>query len=437
MTLTGLGGIAEEFRAFVSGLKGSDREQGFTAYVRALQLHLESLADRHQVAAVSEELATVLARELRQPARALAVLRQGLESAPERVGLRAEVARLLKSLGHLAEAADELRWVIAEDPQQIATWRELADVFAAMNRPAEAALALEPIVALGLANELELTAVRMRRARSVTGALAIFDSAAYEVLEGVSQVDPIADLIGALGEGLSKLYPPDLERFGVTARDRINGRASHPVRTLAERTARLFGVSEFDLFLSRTGYVVGRVELTDPVAIILPSNMEELKEAEQTFTLARLFSNLGRRLHIVDKLGPQAVELLLAAAAKNAEPSYVTPLANEDSLTTLARRVAKSLSWVRRRGMEEAALRYASEGTLSVSEWYVKAHRTASRAAVILADDLAAGIEVLRRYTKADDESQKSIGTEAAIRDLTLFWVSDAALDLRRKLGML
>jgi hypothetical protein len=209
------------------------------------------------------------------------------------------------------------------------------------------------------------------------------------------------------------------------------------VRALAERIAQLFGVTEFDLLLSRQGYVVGRVELTDPVAIILPGNMEELKEAEQTFILGRLFSNLGRRMQIVDKLGPQAVQLLLAAAAKNAEPSYATSLANEDSLTTLARRVAKSLSWVRRRGMEEAALRYASGATLSVSEWYVKVHRAASRAAVVLADDLAAGIEVLRRYTKAEDESQKSIGSEAAVRDLTLFWVSDAALSLRRRLGML
>lgn len=436
-SLLGPGPVAEQFRAYVVDQTGTARDQGLKAYVRALESYLELLTDRHLRAAVCEELASVLAADLNDPEHALAVLRRGLESAPERVGLRAEVARLLKSLGQYAEAADELRWVAAEDPQQIDTWRELADVFATMQRPTEATLALEPIVALGLANEAELTAVRMRRARTVARTLGIYDQTAYQILEGPPQADPIAELIFALSEGLPKLYPPDLERFGVTARDKINGRNNHSVRALAERVAELFGVAEFDVFLSRAGYVVGRVELTDPVAIILPADMEELREAEQTFILGRLFSNLGRKLHLVDKLGPQAVELLLAAAAKNADPSYVTPLANEESLVTLARRVSKSLSWVRRRGMEEAALRYASEPRISVAEWYSKVHRTASRAAVVLADDLAAGIEVLRRYTQAEDESQKSIGTEAAIRDLTLFWVSDAALDLRRKLGML
>jgi cellulose synthase operon protein C len=433
--LVGLGPIATEFRGLIEQQSGAERSAGFGGYVRALTHYLEGSRAPEQIADVCEELARVLSSELSDHEQALVMLRRALNAAPERSSLHGDLARLHKSLGQLPEAAAEIRLLIDADVNRVDAWRELSDLFAAMQRPIEATLALEPIVAMGAATETETAAVGARRARATEAAA--FDDAGLKLINAVGTPDIVGDLVAPLGDVLPKLYPPELERHGLSVRDKIGARASHPLRALAERLARMLGVADFDLYLSRADGLVPRVELTDPVGLVLPEEVTRFTEKEQAFLVARLLCNVARRLHIVDRLSPRELEVLLAAAGRNAQPGYGSGLTDEETLNALARRVSKSTPWVRRRVVDDAALRFAGAADVDASAWHANVRRTAAFAAVVIVDDLVAATDMLRRYESGAEESEAGVDVEEFVRDLMLFWVSESAFALRRRLGIL
>ena len=59
---------------------------------------------------------------------------------------------------------------------------------------------------------------------------------------------PAAILLAAIAEGVGKLFPPSLDRYGLTTRDRLSQKANNPVWELAMRIAKIFG-GELDLFI--------------------------------------------------------------------------------------------------------------------------------------------------------------------------------------------
>src|SRR5262249_31511463 len=143
-----------------------------------------------------------------------------------------------------------------------------------------------------------------------------FDLAELESIALVPAGDPTTRLLGALSEVLERVYPPELERFGVSSRDRLGNRSTPAFRPLAGRVASIFGVGEFDLYLHQVQSRGVEVEFTDPVSILVPPFAQKLNEAGQVFVLARVFAQMARRLHPVERLGPEALELLLAASAR-------------------------------------------------------------------------------------------------------------------------
>ncbi|MBN1605066.1 MAG: tetratricopeptide repeat protein [Polyangiaceae bacterium] len=433
--LVGLGPLAADFRGLVEQQPEAERSAGFARYVRALMRYLEGSRAPEQVADVCEELARVFASELSDHEQALTVLRRAVGAAPERSALHGDIARLLKLQGQLHEAAAELRLLIDADVNQVDAWRELSDLFAAMQRPIEATLALEPVVAMGAATETEAASVGARRARATEAS--VFDDASFRLIDAVGTPDIVGDLVAPLGDVLPKLYPPELERYGLSARERIGARANHPLRTVSERVARVLGVTDFDLYLSQADGLVPRVELTDPLGLVLPEEATGFTEKEQAFLVARLLCNIARRLHIVDRLSPRELEVLLAAAGRNAQPGYGSGLTDDETLNALARRVSKSTPWVRRRAVDDAALRFTGTADVDASGWHANVRRTAAFAAVVIVDDLVVATDMLRRYESGAEESEAGVDVEEFVRDLMLFWVSESAFAVRRRLGIL
>jgi cellulose synthase operon protein C len=219
--------------------------------------------------------------------------------------------------------------------------------------------------------------------------------------------------------------------------DRITNRTAHPLRSLADRVALVFGVEEFDLYIHRMHSGALEVEFTDPVGILVPAYLASLTEAQQTFLIARVMANIARRVHAVDKLAPQAIEVLLAAAVRNVEMGFGSGLTDEEFMATQSRRVQKALSRRGRRAMEEVAQIYLGMPRPDFADWVGKVKLTAARAGVIVADDLVGSVEVVRRL-EADLAGLQGVALSQGIRtihDLMRFWISDAAFSLRRRLG--
>jgi len=281
--------------------------------------------------------------------------------------------------------------------------------------------------------------VSARAPRTGAGHAGAFDTSQLQAIAALPADDAASALLAQIAEGLGKVHPAELERFKVSTRDRISAKSGHPLRALADRVASLFGVEEFDLYLYRAPGGTIDVEFSDPVSVLVPSGFAQLSEGEQVFLLARVMANISRSLHAIDKLSADAVAVLLAAAARTIDPSFASGLADEEFLNNHARRVSRSLPWLGRGAVEEAARAYIAAPRLEPVEWLFRARLGAQRAALIVADDLPGSIALLRR-TEGDLAGLTGPALAQgmrAVHDLLRFWVSEPAVAARRKLGTL
>jgi tetratricopeptide (TPR) repeat protein len=431
------GGLSEEFKQMLNQQRLTPE---YARYVSALSRYVEQARATPAITAtVHLEIARALGDQLNQPEQSLAALQRGLSVQPDDPMLRSELANRLRRAGHFPQAAQEYRKLLEVDVMRAEAWRDLVECLKGMQRPAEATLAIAPLVAIGAANDLERATLGARPPRTAAAHPSAFDSGAFRAIDAVGSPDPAAELLATLGEALGKLYPPELERYGLTVRDRISARTPHPLRMLGDRIAAIFGIAEYDLYLHRAHSGALEIEFTDPPGVLVPAYLSNLSEPQQTFLLVRVMANLARGLAAVDKLAPQALEILLAAAGRSVDPGFAAGLADEDLLSSESRRLVKALSRRNRRAMEEAAHTYVATPRIHFADWTAKVRLTAARAAVVVSDDLPGSVELVRRM-EGDLAGLQGIALAHGMRvvqDLLRFWVSDSAFALRRRLGML
>lgn len=434
------GEAAERMRQLFTQQRAAGKTPPWARYATAMTKFIEqSNAPAGELGATFAELAKVYHHELSNPSEAIAVLERGLAHSPNHAAMRAELAACLKQAGDFARALPELRRLLEVDVMRAQTWRDLAAVLDGQDRHAESLLALSGLVAIGAASELEASAYASRPIRAAQAHPQSFDLDALMSIDALGGPDTRSDLLGTLFDSLGKLYPPELERYGLSTRDKIGARSSHPLRMLGDRVASAFGVEEYDLYVHRAHSGLAEVEFTDPVSILVPEYVSNLSESQQTFMLSRVMANLARKLIVVDKLPPHAIEVLLACAARHVDPSFGSNLGDEEYLTSFAKRVYKSVSWLGRGRMEEAAALYLGAQHLEIGEWVRKVRLTATRAALILADDLVGPIDMVRR-TEADLAGLQGEQLNEGLRlvqDLMRFWMSEPAVTVRRRAGLL
>ena len=434
------GAAAAEFRELVASEGRSKGSANYGRYVTALSRYAEEARTSSPALIPTYlELSRVLADDMGDPNQAVQTLTRGLSKTGERVELQAELATRLLRSGQFGPAVAAARRVLELDVMRPVAWRELSEAFKGLGRVAESTLTLAPLVAINAANDLERATLSARAPRSGAGHAGSFDASQFQAIGLLPADDAATDLLVQIAEGLGKVHAPDLERFGVSSRDRITAKSGHPLRVLTDRVANLFGVEEYDLYVHRSPGVAVDIEFSDPVSVLIPSSFAKLPESQQIFLIARVMANVARNLQAIDKLPADAIAVLLAAAARTADASFGAGLADEEFLSNHAKRVSRSLPWLGRGAVEEAARAYVAAPRIDPNEWYWRARLTAARAALIVADDLPGSIGLVRQ---SEGDLAGLTGPALAqgmrgVQDLMRFWASDAAFALRRKLGTL
>jgi hypothetical protein len=264
-----------------------------------------------------------------------------------------------------------------------------------------------------------------------------------DVLEHLGTPTPeqeaAAKLMRSIESALPKLFVPDLESFGLAARDRITSRSGHPLRDLADRIATALGLESFDLYVHHDRQRGMALEMGAPPLLVVPASLTDLPLPQQVFAIARPLVHLARGLGLVEKLTPRELEVLLASAARHVRAGFGGGLTSEELLEEQSKRLYKQLARRQRRPMEEAAQAYVDVGRVDFPRWVRGAHRTAIRIAALLADDLAGSLEVLRRIDREGPGTSGAAWIEASdvARDLVVFWASKPAMHLRRHAGLL
>ncbi|HVU04440.1 MAG TPA: tetratricopeptide repeat protein [Polyangiaceae bacterium] len=440
VAVTGVEGPAlEEMRALFAELKKAGKRPDWDKYADGLGRYLDSVhVNDPRLAAPYLELARVAGDELGQAERAIQTLRAATTRFPADATLRRELSLRLRSGGHAAEAAEELRRLIDVDPLRAETFRELAECLTAVGRTVQASVATGLLVALGGGTDMDRMNAQSRASRVAMLEPGALDAETRSLLEASLPEDVATTrLLSVAALGLERAFPPDFEAFGVSKGDRISPRAGHPFRLLAERIGKIVGAPEFDVYIHHAHQGGIEVEFADPVALMVPAHLVQLPEAQQAFQLARVLVDLARGVHPIDKLAPSAIADVLVAAMRAVDPSYGSGHSDPEYIDALSKNLYRGLPRRARRPLEEAASMYGPSPKPRLDEWVLRARKTAVRAAIVVADDPAVAVDVLRR-TEGDLARLEGAALErgmSVVADALRFSVSDTISAVRRRVG--
>ncbi|HJL14562.1 MAG TPA: tetratricopeptide repeat protein, partial [Sandaracinaceae bacterium LLY-WYZ-13_1] len=407
------------------------------AHAEALRAWVKATNDPLGRRAARLEVARIQSDELARPQKAIEELEQAVREQPTDVELRRILAVQLRRAGHPEDSAAELRLLLNDHVAEPALWGELAETLRSAGDLDGARRALEVLVLMGAASPAQTQEAAARTRRPGAAHPGALDASVLEALYPTRRASALMELLRHLMPGIGKLYPPDLDAYGLSGRDRMTARSSDPTRQLADRVAAVFAVEDFHLYLHRARARGVAVELSDPPAILVPAAVAELSEAHRVFVLARALADVGAGAHGVDKLTPRELEIVLASICRRVADGFGAGLTSEDILDDIGKRLYKALPRRARKGVDDLATAYVEGERVDFAHFTEAVITSANRVALLVCDDLAAAVESLQR-TERDlaDLSGPALLRHPMVARLLRFWLSPEADHLRQRCGL-
>jgi len=378
------------------------------------------------------EASAVLIDRIHDHERGYAALRAGLNLKPQDFALQEELVRRLMQAGHFDRAVPELYKLLELRPARPQTWGDLTQAFNAIGKSAEAHLALGPLVTLGGGTDLQRAAWGSRHPRtSAVGEGSAGDSVLQRAA-GVALPEGVRGLMVQLAQLAPKVVDAGPERWGLTQRDRIGPKGSHPVRLLLDRLARVLQINEIDLYPGVGDTGVDGV-LAEPLGIVVPESFSTLPESQQVFCLARQLARIAMGIHVEAALGTDQTLLLVAAASTALGIEPPTPVSGAD-VDGMGRRLVKAVPWLSKGRFEDAVRRSVADQPADLGGTFRALNRGALRLALVLSDDLGCLGLLKAKGPRLFGIEAQSLG--ATLEDLLRFWISPDALVIRRQLGL-
>ena len=431
-------------------LFGTGREAGervASAITKAMALAESSGRPRRPewLAALGKVEATLLG----QPSEGLARLHEAIRLAPNRVEIYQALADAHGSAHD--QATREITGMLGELGKSSPTSEQVTGILSILSRESRqaqqsgtASVTDELLAFLGKP-PLGMDAGSRSRSPTLPMSAPIPDSLARDTalstLVGDELQAPLVGVAALLGETMAKLVRQDPEALGVSARDRLTSRASHPTRALADRVARAFGDLRFDLYVDASATQTPRLLPGDPPALIVPRGFGELSEVEQAAGLARLLAYVALDVPWVEEVTSDDVDGILYGGLRTGSELWGQGELSQSAETAASSwraRIAKTAGRRVKRALEEIAQRVRPQS--DTTAWR-QAMRTAGlRAAYVVTGDLTA---TLSQAIRADSELAQVSGDLLAgklfdlptTRELIVFALSEAAMALRRSAG--
>jgi hypothetical protein len=151
-----------------------------------------------------------------------------------------------------------------------------------------------------------------------------------------------------------------------------------------------------------------------------------------------MMTHIARGHQAVEKLTPRELDVLLASAARIVKPDFGSGLTSEEFLNEQTRKLQRAIPRRDRRAVREAAVAYAQAQRVKFDRWVHAAQRTATRAALLLCDELDPLARELQSQIAPERAAEgETFESHPEFIDALKFWASPAAMHLRDHMGMM
>lgn len=409
-----------------------ERRGDFEGVVAFLGEALEGLPPEGSPGAVNVRLARarILAGRLLQPSDAEFEIRRALQSDPNSVAARLELAGLHLWGDNLGEATTEYMRILDQDPFCMEAYRGLYRVYDRRGDVERAAGAAQVVVAVAGREvpERKIAAqatAPMEAALSSAVATPLGVGDFWNLLAHPDEPQVARELLYLVADYIPAIVPHEVD---VVTGGNIIPLA--PGDRLADRCAQLaqvLGVDRLEVCLGKgRPSAIAALPGNPPRLVVDEGFATHSSAGEFRFAAGRALADILTRSLYLAALQPRTAELLLAAVASLFERGYGEHLNQAHEVEELSRAVGRVIPRKVRRVLEEPARAYAVGQPVIFKTWYTAAQRSAERAGLLLGGDVEAALAVLRQ-----EKAPRSVQAE-----LLRFTVGPHLYEARRRLGL-
>ncbi len=408
--------------------------------VVVLEEQARSAPDVKRAVALRLRIGELYARKLDNPQKAIATHRGVLELDPNNLASHIALADLFgRDPAATAMAVESHRALLRADPTRVDSLHALFKLWEGVHQLDKAFCAAGVLAFLKQATEAELAFYAELKLKLTNELNVKLPEGDLALLLHPAARNALADTLRAVGDQLTKVYPPQYESWGV---DRKNDRLrnDHPVFKAVRGVAQVFGVDQFEVYQSKRGLVV--LETTDPMGVFVGADVvRRFNVREQRFLIARAVLGLYGKTPALRRLSAGELADLFGNTVRIHQPQFEGLGRRSDEQT---RQLRKAYSRKSLKALEEPAMAVAHTPGLDLNATIEALAFSADRAGLLLSGDVAAAITILLREDlpigtprpESAEAISAAVGQRRDVRELITFSLGDDFFRLRQKLGM-
>ncbi len=400
----------------------------------------QQASDVKRAVALKLRIASLYARSLNDPPRAVAALRQVLELDGAQLQAWVQLAELYgRDTAQTALAIDAHRHIVRIDPTRADSLHALFRMWESLRQVDKAFCAAALLVFLREANDAETAYYqegRNRLSNEVKGTLTQADVA---TLKPAAARSPLVEVLRVVGDQFVKLLPPQFELMGIDRRaDRF--KSDHAAYKALQTVTALFAIDTFELYQAKRGLIF--LETTDPLGVCLgPDVIRRLNLREQRFLYGRAAMGLFDKTAIVRRLSPGELADTLGNSVRIHHPTW-EGLGRKSEEHSKQLRRAYSRKAIK--ALEEPAAAAAQLQRVQLEPMVQALMFAADRAGLVVSGDPLAGLNLMLREElpptapkpETTEAIAESVRTRGDLSELMSFAVTDDFFRLRQRIGV-
>ncbi len=426
-----------------------ERLEKWPELVESYQLFIQMLPPENATEALPlhMKMGSLYAQQLNNLDKAIIEYKKAINLSPNNTEAHVSLASLYGSTGlYYANAVDEHRKLLALNPFRLESYHELRRIFEEQ-RAFDKVFCVSSVLHFLRAadqNEEFFYGENVNKAKLESTAQ-LSDDEIERLLIHPDERGIVRKILKLVGSSLTKLYPPDLVKFGVGKGDKA--RQDDPLRKLSDGMAVNFGGLSYDVYHSTQPTKKVEIVNTSPVAMIVGDGLiKRTQNKTQRFALSQALKRIKDGSFLATLLGAKELAKLLAAIVAPHFPSSPIATYPSELPPDLPKKINKALPRKTRKALEELLKTNSTElaRVPDYEAYLMGVEHSANRAGLVLCGDLANATMYLSQQIpelkdKRQDSTEQiiaSLSPHPIMRELMAFAVSEEFFNLRTRLKL-